>query len=306
MGCLITQTYQWHIDYPHEKRFLKTIVWLLFVLEVVSSILLAYDIWLMFGRGYGDMDTLDVIHTEWLSVCVIGAIVAGIVQFIYAFRLWMFSRSRVAFIVVLVLALIQTATGIGQGIKSRIAGRFSVLQKESPVALGIWIGSAALCDVIIAVLMVYHLRKCGRDLQSERVHAVLSKIIVYTLESGMVTAAAASSIIILFFAKRGPYFDILGIGLAKLYTNTLMVILNSRRRVRADFDATSKFSGLGTLGPSTPTPRLSAVRFSTPTETIDENSFVTNNSHHIKIQKQVLQTSASHELSDIPIVQRFP
>ncbi|KAK7436210.1 hypothetical protein VKT23_019287 [Stygiomarasmius scandens] len=231
LGALVVQTYHYHLEYPEDRKLLKTIVYTLLFLEVVQSILMSYDAYKIFGEGYGDWEALDINHTDWFTVCILGSIVAGIVQFFYAHRLWLFSKSIIAGGIVSILALTQIIAGIAQGIFGKIVGNFSELQKRSPIALGIWIGSSALCDIIIAVTMVYYLKKCHSAFSNT--NAMIKKLVQYSVETGLVTAIIATVLIILFLASPGhDFFETPAKFLAKLYSNNLLVLLNSRTRLQ--------------------------------------------------------------------------
>lgn len=59
----------------------------------IAEVLTSYTI---FGSGYGNIDVFDRSALEWFPVCILGSIIAGIVQLFYAYRLSVFSGSRIA------------------------------------------------------------------------------------------------------------------------------------------------------------------------------------------------------------------
>ncbi|KAH8832938.1 hypothetical protein DL96DRAFT_1552004 [Flagelloscypha sp. PMI_526] len=243
----------------NDPRWLKILVYIIFIFELVQSGLMANDAYLIFGAGYGelfphlwrnnpcseifigDLSVLAVNHTDWFSVCILGSVVAectGMVQGYYAFRLWNFTKSNLVLGVLASirwlnhhqLTTIQVITGIIQGVKSHVIP-FSELQKD-PRNLGVWIISAAICDIFIAGFMVYYLRRTKTGFV--RTDRVIAQLVGFAIETGLITAIMAILLVVLFMAVEGrDYFEISAKGLAKVYSNQLMVVLNSRERVKA-------------------------------------------------------------------------
>ncbi|KAH8813364.1 hypothetical protein DL96DRAFT_1625861 [Flagelloscypha sp. PMI_526] len=233
LGALVVQVYNYNAHYSRgDPRWLKGLVYLIFAFELAQS-----------GLMGNDADP-DINHTDWLSVCILGSLVAGPasnVQGYYAYRLWIFSRSYLVTSAIVSLSVVQTVTGVIQGIKSKLVVRFSKLQND-PRNLAVWIFSAAACDLLIAVCMEIdpsHVAISDGTNWFVRTDRVISKLATFAIETGLVTALMALSFVILFMAVDGKdYFE----GLAKVYSNQLMVVLNSRQRVKAIMSEGSEHS----------------------------------------------------------------
>ncbi|KAH8826033.1 hypothetical protein DL96DRAFT_1606967 [Flagelloscypha sp. PMI_526] len=228
---LTTLTDNYHISHGvHDTIWIKIMVYVIFLLEVVQSGLMGADAYRIFGPGFGDLEVLDINHTDWFGVCFLGAIVAAIVQSFYTFRLWKFTRSWLVVGTIGMLVVVQLVTAFIQGVMSALLVTYSKLQ-ERPANVAVWTISAAVCDLLIAVFMVYYLRK-GRT-GFNKTDRVISKLVRFSIETGIITALMAISLVVLFLVIRGKsYFEISARGLAKVYSNQLMMVLNSRERVK--------------------------------------------------------------------------
>jgi len=226
MGSLLIQVYHYYGAFPKDRTSTKAIVYTLFVLELAQTGIMSYFAYTIFGSGYGNLDVFDRSALEWFPVCILGSIIAGIVQLFYAYRLRAFSGSWIAGGIVTVLALLQVGSGIGQGIISeRLVDRSKLTGK--PVLVTIWLVSSALCDLLIAGFMTFYLKR-GQVI-SDRMRNNIAKIVRYTVETGAITALVATVQIIVQYAfPKNNYFETPSWTLGKLYSNNLLVLLNAR------------------------------------------------------------------------------
>ncbi|KAJ7240660.1 hypothetical protein B0H12DRAFT_1237275 [Mycena haematopus] len=226
MGSLLVQVYHYYQAFPKDRTSTKAIVYTLFILETAQTGMMTYFAYTIFGSGYGNLEVFDKSALEWFPVCILGSIIAGIVQLFYAYRLRAFSGSWIAGGVVTFLAVLQIGSGIGQGIiserivnRSRLAGR--------PITVTIWLVSSALCDVTIAGLMTYYLKRS--EVISVRMRSNIARLVQYTVETGAITAIVATvQVTVQHTSPRHNYFETPSWTLGKLYSNNLLVLLNAR------------------------------------------------------------------------------
>ncbi|KAJ7660354.1 hypothetical protein DFH06DRAFT_1044088 [Mycena polygramma] len=226
MGSLLVQVYHYYLAFPKDRTSTKAIVYTLFVLELTQTGIMSYFAYTIFGAGYGNLDVFDKSALEWFPVCILGSIIAGIVQLFYGYRLHAFSGSRIAGGIVTLLALLQIGSGIGQGVISKELVDRSGLTAR-PICVTIWLVSTALCDVCIAGFMTFYLKR--GQIMSSQMKTTIAKIVRYTVETGAITALVA--IVQLVVQRAFPeknYFETPSWTLGKLYSNNLLVLLNSR------------------------------------------------------------------------------
>ncbi|KAK0229045.1 hypothetical protein IW262DRAFT_1456338 [Armillaria fumosa] len=248
-GTLSVQLYLYYLAFPNDRKFTKYLVYCVYIIELVQTILVTHDTFLMFGYGFGDMEALTAMDFKWLTVPIMSAVVACVGQGLYAFRIYLISKSRIIPVFVICLAITSSAAAISTGIYSFEAGSIIELNKKKiSISTGIWCCASALCDIVIAVCMAYYVSSLslspiliGNDYVSKlmlsdtgyrRTRMLITKLIRLTIETGSVTAAVALLNSILFFAfPHQTFYTTPALLMPKLYANTVYMVLNSRIRI---------------------------------------------------------------------------
>ncbi|KAF5392192.1 hypothetical protein D9757_001526 [Collybiopsis confluens] len=248
MGSLTVQIYQYYICFPKDRQMTKAIVYGIFLLELTQSGIMYYFAYTIFGTGYGNLATFDKSALEWFPVCILGSLIAGIVQMFYANRVYTFSRSKPAYAIISVFALLQIGSGIGQGVISKlVTDRSNLASKPICVTVSqdveitfaavdiaviskIWLVSSAVCDLTIAGCMTFYLKR--QRVLSIHTSKVITKLVRYTIETGAVTALVAIVQVVVFLASpKDNFFETPSWTLGKLYSNSLLVLLNARAEI---------------------------------------------------------------------------
>ncbi|KAF8909735.1 hypothetical protein CPB84DRAFT_1842960 [Gymnopilus junonius] len=225
------------LAFPNDPLRNKALVYTVFLLEIFQTVSISRSAFYVFVTGYGNFDFYDRVELAWLDVPIISGIVAFLAEGFYAYRISILSDSYWVASVILALAFVQLAGAISAAVVLKEAGLFSqLLGPRFSVAAGIWNGGSAVCDVIIAVCMTYYLSRQKSQL-IRRTQLLLTKIIALVIETGTATAAIAILNLILEsipLSGRPSYYQVPSEILAKVYSNSMMVLLNSRMRIGAD------------------------------------------------------------------------
>ncbi|KAM5537024.1 hypothetical protein V8D89_009353 [Ganoderma adspersum] len=253
-GVMITQTYLYFSMYRDDRLWLKIFVLVLFFCDTVNTALDIAAIYVPLINRFGDFEALTMSTWMFASDSVttvrsplhgptyilppspkptfIQAVVAALVQFFFAWRLKVLITNNWIVAIVLVCAVIQLLGGIGCTITLVLDPSFADVRRYRFIGI-IWNVSAALADVIIAAALVWHLWKHKTGVSAT--DNMINKIIRLTVQTGFVTALFAVMTLILYFVLTSGYDLLFHMPLAKLYTNSLMSTLNSRRMWMSDF-----------------------------------------------------------------------
>ncbi|KAK0459350.1 uncharacterized protein EV420DRAFT_1642315 [Desarmillaria tabescens] len=214
------------LSFPNDRRFTKYLVYGIYVVEFVQTILVTHDAFAEFGYGFGNIEVLTGMHFNWLTVPIMSAVVACIRQSFYAYRIFILSKSQIV-----PLSLTSAVAAIITGTYCFEAGDVTKLNnRRTSIAVGIWRGAAALCDILIAICMTYYLMRC--DTGFRRTRMLVTKLIRLTIETGTITAVVALLNLILFFAlPHQTFYGTPALIMPKLYANTVYMVLNSRIRI---------------------------------------------------------------------------
>ncbi|KAK0221069.1 hypothetical protein EDD85DRAFT_960592 [Armillaria nabsnona] len=230
-GTLSAQLYLYYLAFPNDRRFTKYLVYGIYVIEFVQTMLVAHDMFATFGYGFGDMDALNRMNFYWLISPIMSAVVSCAGQVFYAYRIFIVSKSQIIPIFTICISLISSVAAVITGIDSFRAGNVIKLNdRRMSITAGVWCGASALCDIIIAICMTYYLMRSTTNFRRTRI--LVTKIIRLTIETGSVTAVVALLTFILFIGFPHQIFFITpGLLVPKLYANTVYMVLNSRFQI---------------------------------------------------------------------------
>ncbi|KAJ7122083.1 hypothetical protein C8R44DRAFT_705136 [Mycena epipterygia] len=230
-GTLSIQLYLYYLAFPNDKSTTKCLVYIVYIIELVQTILITHDAFATFGYGFGDVAALSKLNFGWLTITIMGALVSFIGQSFYAYRLYLVSGSWFSPTFIMLFSLTSSIGGFLSAIFSFEArNTVQLITRKTSAAAGVWLGGSALSDIIIAVFMTYYLSKNDTGFRQTRV--LLSKLIRLTIETNALTALATLTTLALFyvFPNKNYYFTP-GILIPKLYANTIFAVLNSRLRI---------------------------------------------------------------------------
>ncbi|PBK70218.1 hypothetical protein ARMSODRAFT_846705, partial [Armillaria solidipes] len=222
----------YYLAFPKDRKFTKYLVYGICIVEIVQTMFVTHDAFAVFGYGFGDLIALTDMHFNWFAVPIMSSIVACVGQVFYGYRIFILSKSQKAIpIFVACLSLTSTVASIVTGVYSFEAGNIIELNKRRiNVAVGIWCGASALCDIVIAICMTYYLMRSSTNFR--RTQILLTKLICLTIETGTVTAAVALVTVTLFFMfPHQTFYTTSALLIPKLYANTVFMVLNSRMRI---------------------------------------------------------------------------
>ncbi|KAF8325024.1 hypothetical protein F5887DRAFT_1021018 [Amanita rubescens] len=195
------------------ELFMRLAVYVLYATETAQTVLVVYLAFVdLVVKGETSFNAFGV------SGVVLGSVVAFIFEMFYAFRIILLSRRRW----LTGLASVQLGTGIWVG---AVAGYLPYNIR----AYLAWFGVAALCDATITTAMITLLIRNDKGLSTTR--RLTKRVLKLTVESGAITTIATILCITLIASTNGQLFFVPILqSLPKLYSNSLLVQLNSRSK----------------------------------------------------------------------------
>ncbi|KAJ7615376.1 hypothetical protein FB45DRAFT_1035372 [Roridomyces roridus] len=223
MGALIVQVYQYYCAFPRDPKPRMVLVYTLFLLELAETGMMTFHAYRVFGIGYGDLDALTDNTFVWLPAVILPTLTAAIVQACYAHRVFCFPGFKIVGSVIAVLTVLQFGAGIIWGATIRADGNQLDFTHGSPSTV-VWLTSAVVVNLAIASASVLHLRQ---KISTDGNNFILG--VRYVVETGFLAAILAIFQLIIYSAYPSHKYFETGIWtLGKLYSNTLLALLNSR------------------------------------------------------------------------------
>ncbi|KAF9460010.1 hypothetical protein BDZ94DRAFT_1311874 [Collybia nuda] len=237
-GSLCVQVYYYYLAFPKDRLVLKGLVYGLCLMETAQSILIAHDLFKIFAFGYGNVAELIDPQLTWVIAPIMTGIGNFTVQAYFAHRIHIISGSKIPGIIILMLALMQSISAVVCGVQVQLANDFTAIQDEAPTTTTIWLVGSAVCDIIIALFMIYFLSRRATGFSDTQ--AMITKIMRLTVETGSLTATVAIIDVVLFIAFKSRNYHVApALILGKLYSNTLVTSLNSRLVIVGSRNSTS-------------------------------------------------------------------
>jgi len=132
---------------------------------------------------------LETISTSIKMVGVLVVVMELIVELFFLFRLWRLSKSLVPTLIGLLLLLTACILGFVALARAYATENqlISASQPTNRTITALAFGAHAMCDAWISGLVVICLRS-QRNINRSRIHSVLDKLILWTLETGICTS----------------------------------------------------------------------------------------------------------------------
>ncbi|KAL0575936.1 hypothetical protein V5O48_006048 [Marasmius crinis-equi] len=256
-GVLSVQTYLYYTAFPRDRLAFQLLVYGIYIIETIQTVMITWDAFQNFAFGFGNVGALDQMNLIWLDCCIFDGLVAFCVQVYFAFRLYLLSKYRILPVIITLMALAQVSGAIATGIIAKMVGAFSRIREPCFIPAMFWLGGSAACDVAIAVSMIYVLSRYNEGFHETR--DLVRRLIRLTMETGSLTAAIATLDLILFLAFPTQDYHITpALSLAKFYSNSLLVVFNSRIKIagsRGESSISKNIIGLGSSRGGHPTNR---------------------------------------------------
>ncbi|KAF9457981.1 hypothetical protein BDZ94DRAFT_1174575, partial [Collybia nuda] len=227
-GFLCVQVCTYYMTFPNDRVVLKILVYGCFIIETLQTILLALDGFDAIVTHKGDILSLDRARLCWLSTTVLSGIVTTIGQLLYAHRLRVMYNSWPIPISIAILSMCAGVTQMTIGAQIHSSGRISSLFTDSFRSSLVFFIANMLCDIEITICIIYYLLR-HRPISNSRLHYQVRHLIRLIIETGSLIATTLIVCSILFISfKNSFYFIVPYLTISKLYSNTLVLMLNNR------------------------------------------------------------------------------
>ncbi|KAF9028813.1 hypothetical protein BDZ89DRAFT_1065912 [Hymenopellis radicata] len=228
-GVLCVQVFIYFQAFLKDRLWSKCYVaWICFI-EILQTILVVIDGIRVFGNGWGDAHALADVGLIWLSVpAMTGISISFTAQIFFIWRIRVLSQARMIPAAAFLVSVVQCVAAIWTGIRAHQIDNFALIQSQTFSHTSVWLGGSATADLIIAGSLVFYMRKSqSTGLAS---NAMYVKIIRLIIESGSLCALVAVADLGLFLGYQHTNYHLApAITLSKLYSNSLLAVLNSRR-----------------------------------------------------------------------------
>ncbi|KAJ7052924.1 hypothetical protein C8F01DRAFT_562333 [Mycena amicta] len=225
-GIMVVQAYLYFTRYTSDRTWFKYLVGYLVLVETVN---LVCDVGLIYEPliiRYARPEALITSPILLRPDAVLTVLISTPTQLFVAWRLHVITRSYFLSLTIALLAIVALGGGISTSAIVSLHPDFASFPTFKPEVIT-WLVASSACDVVLTASLVFSLWK--RKTNMAGTDSYLNKIIRLTVQTGLITAAAAC-LDMLFYVliPNTTYNFILDFPLSKLYTNSLISTLNAR------------------------------------------------------------------------------
>ncbi|KAJ6570516.1 hypothetical protein DFH09DRAFT_1080080 [Mycena vulgaris] len=223
LGVLTAQVYIYHVSFPKDKRIMKFLVYLVYLLDWAQTFSATYDAFQWFVWGWGDIPGLFLRYSGFLNVPLLSSTIGAIVQASYLPT----CRKLIIPVVICVLALLQLGAGISTSYYMFQDASEMAREPSLVLSVSIRMVGVAVVDTVISVAMTYFLLR-SRAQALGPLNNFMTRLVRLTVETGTITVIAAILDLAFYLKEHNGLHQASGVILGKMYSNTFLVLFNNR------------------------------------------------------------------------------
>ncbi|KAJ7788517.1 hypothetical protein B0H14DRAFT_3892409 [Mycena olivaceomarginata] len=211
LGMLSIQVYNFYSNFPKERLGIKALVYWLFFLDLAQTALTTHFAFGILVSGWGDPVVFAQLPWSSCSVPVLAGLISISVQMFFAWRIYVLEGAKNRYVLsicglIVVVALMQSLSAIVNGIRFAFSSQIAEIL-QLVIGVKIWLIGSAVCDVVIAVTMIIILTRYRKITPWTKTDNVIRKLIYHTVETGAVTAIAATVEVVVYLLYPQYFFD---------------------------------------------------------------------------------------------------
>ncbi|KAH8989273.1 hypothetical protein EDB92DRAFT_882118 [Lactarius akahatsu] len=229
-GWTMAQTWFYFWNYRNrDSKQLKFFVAFVTFMDALHMIMCTYAIYWYLILNFGNVESLmDSMWAMNLQV-ILSVIVGSSVQFYYARRVYILSRSIILPILIVVVVVVGSGAGLYLTARAFALKRFSGVHTFWPSY--ITLGAVALADGLVAASMCWSLYR--RRTGFAKTDSIILTLMAYSINSGLLTGILGITATICFIIlPTNMVWLAFSWAMSKCYVNSLLAMLNSRDYIR--------------------------------------------------------------------------
>jgi len=231
------QTFLYIKLFPRDSTWVKAIVGAVWILDTTHSLLVYTSVWIEIITNYGDEATIDTIPIPLALTVITTAILTFIVHCFFSHRIHKLNRaSRQQWrftALILVLAFFRLCCASVTTAEMINMKTFTAFKAKFRWVFTLGLAMSCLVDILITGFLTYSLHTLQSDKRAFRsLDRAISAVVLYTFETNLLTSVATIVSMICWLAMpNNLVFMGLHFIICKLYANSLLATLNSRKQL---------------------------------------------------------------------------
>lgn len=234
-GITSLQTYFFYVYYPNDRIENKLLVAAIWTLDTAHMALVSISMYYYLVTNYANPQALAVGHWSLFTSVGMNVAIAFLVHIFFTVRIFRLSSRRVRWFltpIISTLVLAHFCFGIETVVFLFIKKRFDKLPEFTLSAAMPFALFAVLSDIFIAAALCVLLY--GSRTGFQRTNTLVNTLMVYAINRCVLTSVVAVAEVIVFaVSPHSLWFLAIDFVVGKLYANSLLATLNSRRSINS-------------------------------------------------------------------------
>ncbi|TFK98760.1 hypothetical protein BDV98DRAFT_606549 [Pterulicium gracile] len=235
LGIYLMQVYIYFKNFYKDRKLLKLLVSGVCFIEIVHMAVVV--------QGVYEMSVLDFMHPERFYKMTPGLYIAAyilgvthlIIPIFLVYRIRVLTQSVWLVVFLGPLAIARGIISIALSVISHSLGSVTAFSANYTWLIMLSLSLGVLTDLLLSGVMVLLLHRKRKNSISKETGRVMVKLILYTVESGAITALVSLMTLIVLVAMPKNYAWVgFLIVVPKVYANTLMASLNGRLSMKPE------------------------------------------------------------------------
>ncbi|KAH8927918.1 hypothetical protein BT69DRAFT_682377 [Atractiella rhizophila] len=226
-----------------DTAVLKCAIAFVLVVDTVAVIVSQMGVYDYAITHFGEFSYLLGQHWHFIVYELCTALTALVLQTFLLHRYWKLSRNVLISLFLLASTMAAFATSLALAV-ALVQHATLYLQESLAVYLTLWLGLEAATDILIASALVYDLYGFHRRTTVDETRSILSRLIIMTVETGLLTSLWACIVLVVYLTNRlNTYSAGVAYPLGRGYTLTLLANLLLRNSLRSSGSPSLKVTG---------------------------------------------------------------
>ncbi|OBZ68158.1 hypothetical protein A0H81_11798 [Grifola frondosa] len=229
-GFCVLQFIQYRASYLRDNVLTQLLVTWTFMIDTAHTGATIYMLWTYAVDNFQNANVLTTAPWPFTATPIFIVCTSGPIQHFFAWRVKKLSGSWTLFWGLSVLSLSSTALGLANAVSGFSNPNVKDFRRLLPLVIA-WLTLSMVCDLAIAVALLYFLNKNRSGFR--RSDSIMNRFVHSFIESSAFnTFFTLADIVIFSSLPNTNYHLLLALPMGRVYTSTLLAMLNSRLRYK--------------------------------------------------------------------------
>ncbi|KAG2144662.1 uncharacterized protein EDB93DRAFT_1152586 [Suillus bovinus] len=232
-GVITAQTFTYIRQYPNDTRITKMIVAVTWILDSIHTCLVCMASWIFMIQWFGDESKIDNIPPPLAASIALTAFLTLIVHCFFAHRIYKLTHNDCRISVPIVLcAFLRLVAALITTVKMIELQTMTAFRQSIDWVFTAGLSLSCVVDILVTSGLCLTLRRSRNSYSN--VDRIINIIILYTLENNALTSTATIISMVCWATMHNLVFIGVHFVLSKLYANSLLATLNSRKQLQEE------------------------------------------------------------------------